>query len=220
MKRKNISKALNNKSQIAVFGLGKFGSSIVSELILNNRNVFCCDINGKRIQELSSTVEHVIQADVTDDDFLESIGIGNFDVVVISFSKNFEDAVLAVMKLKEYKVPYVIAKASDERHKKVLEKIGADYVILPEVVMGERLANALMFNDPLTYIHESDIFNIEQVSAKKIWIGKSLSQLDLRNSSGINVLGIIRNDKLVESISSETVIYENDILIVVRKTGN
>lgn len=220
MKKSRLLKNLNEKSQFAVFGLGKFGSSIANELLENNRNVFCCDINGKRVQELSSTFEHILQADVTDDEFLESIGIGNFDVVVIAFSKNFEDAVLATVKLKEYNVPYVIAKAADERHKNVLEKIGADYVILPEVVMGEKLANALMFNDPLTYIYESDKFAIEEIYPKKNWIRKTLGYLNLRNSEGINILGIIRDGKLVENIASETIIGEKDILIVVRKTNN
>lgn len=207
---------IDKNSQIAIFGLGKFGMSLLKELTLNGVDVFCCDIDNKKVQEAARYVEHVMQADATNDDFLEKIGISNFDIVVISFSSNFEDAVIVTLKLKELNISCIIAKATDNRHKRILETIGATYVIQPEIVMGERLAHAIINNDPMIQIKESDYFDIEQIFPKEKWIGRRLSDLSLPKKESINVLGIIRQDELLEKISSDTVIMNNDILVIIR----
>lgn len=203
-------------SQFAVLGLGKFGRAIVKELVSHNRHVWCCDVDEEVVQTMSTCVEHVVQADASNDDFLDKIGIGNFDVVIVAFSANFEDSVLTTMKLKEKNVPFVIVKAGDERRKKVLESVGADYAILPEVIMGERVAHSLIYNDPLSHIHESEHFDIIEMHPKQNWIGKDLSTLQLTKKENINVLGIIRDDNLVNRITPQTVLLENDILVVIK----
>lgn len=207
---------VTSDSQFAILGLGQFGSSMAKELAKNNLNVFCCDINEKPVRELSLFLEHVVQADASNEDFLDRIGIGNFDVVVISFSENFEDTILTTMKVKEKKVPFIVVKTTDERHKKVLESVGADYVILPDIVMGERLAHSIIYNDPLMRINESDKFDIMEIRPKEQWINKSLEVLDLTKKENINILGILRNNKLVGHITKDVVILDDDILIIIK----
>lgn len=213
---KNINFNIEEDSQFAILGLGKFGASVAKELARHNKNVLCCDKNERIVQSISNHIDHVINADATSDEFLEKVGIGNFDVVILSFTSNFEDTVLATVKLKELNVPLIIAKATDERHKQVLEKIGADVVLLPEVIMGERLAHSLIHNDPLMQIYESEHFEIEQISPQKKWLNKALSELHLPKKEHINVLGIIRDDELLDRIGPESMILENDILVVIR----
>ena len=214
--KKTIDFNVTPESQFAILGLGKFGISIAKELSAHHRNVFCCDKDIKAVNEVAAYVEHAVQADASSDDFLDKIGIGNFDVVIIAFSSSFEDAILATMKAKEKSAPLVIAKAIDERHKKVLESVGADYVLLPDVVVGERLAHSLIYNDPLMHIHESDQFDIAEMHPKNGWLHKTLGELHLTHKENINVLGIVRDEKLLERISKDTVILPDDLLIVMR----
>ena len=203
-------------SQFAILGLGKFGISVAKGLAAHHRNVFCCDKSESAVNEVAAYVEHAVLADASSDDFLDKIGIGNFDVVIVTFSNNFEDAILATMKAKEKNAPFVIAKATDERHKKVLESVGADYVLLPDVVVGERLAQSLINNDPLMHINESDKFDIAEMRPKSSWLNKTLDDLQLTRKERINVLGIVRDEKLVERITKDTVIQANDLLIVMK----
>ena len=216
----NITKInINENTQFAILGLGKFGRSIAFELENFKRHVFCCDKDEQTVQKLSSKINHIVEADASNDDFLDSIEIGNFDVVIVSYGRNFEESVLTVLKLKERNVPLIIAKTSDEKHKIVLERIGADIVILPEVVMGERLGNALLYNDPISIIKESENFNIFRMFPESHWINKSLSHLKLTKKEHINVLGIIRNESLVDQITPNTIIEKNDVLIVIKNEG-
>ena len=203
-------------SQFAVLGLGQFGYSIAKELAAHGRNVFCCDKNERPVREAAAHIRHVVQADASGEEFLDKIGISNFDVVIIAFSGNFEDAILTTMKVKEKGVPFIIAKATDERHKRVLESVGADYVLLPNIVMGERLAHSLIHNDPLMKINESDKFEIMEISPKEKWLNKKLEELQLTRKENISILGILRDDRLVERITKDVVLLEDDILIVMK----
>ena len=214
--KKMVDFEVTHDSQFAVLGLGQFGYSIAKELTAHGRNVFCCDKRDRPVREAAAHIKHVVQADATSEEFIDKMGIGNFDVVIIAFSGNFEDAILTTMKVKEKGVPFVIAKATDVRHKKVLESVGADYVILPNVIMGERIANSLIHNDPLMKINESDKFEIMEIRPKEKWINKNLEELQLTRRENISILGILRGDKLVERITKDVVLFEDDILIVMK----
>ena len=214
--RRIVDFNVTSDSQFAILGLGQFGFSLAKELSFHGRNVFCCDKNERPVKEAAAYVSHVVQANASDEEFLDKIGISNFDVVVIAFSGNFEDAILTTMKVKEKGVPFIIAKAANERHKKVLESVGADYVLLPNTVIGERLAHSLIHNDPLMKINESDKFEIMEIRPKEKWLNKNLEELQLTRKENISILGIIRGDKLVERITKDVVLFEEDILIVMK----
>jgi trk system potassium uptake protein TrkA len=206
----------DKNAQIAVLGLGKFGRSIAATLHENGMQVLCCDINPALVQEATEYCTHAIEADVTEPSALSRIGLGNFDAVVIAFSSDFEAAVITCMIAKEMNIPFVMAKANGVRQKKIMENIGVDRVVLPEMEMGERIAYQFITNDPMEYIHRSDEYEIIEMHPKSNWTGKTLQKLALRQTEGINILAIIRDGKVMAVLGPQTEIREEDNLIVLK----
>lgn len=201
-------------TQFAILGLGKFGITIAKILFDNNFVVLGCDINAHVVNEASQFLSHVVQVDVTDAIALDQLSIGNFDAVIIAVSDDFEASALATMYAKEQNVPFVLAKANGIRQQKILENVGADRVILPEIEIGERIAYDFISNDPMQYIHNSDHYHILELRPEKKWIGKTLKELNLRNKRRINVLAIIRDDEVLRDMQPLTTFEENDIVVV------
>ena len=130
-----------NFEQFAVLGLGRFGSEIAVALSGGGKEVLAVDVAEDRIQAVSSLVTHAVTADATDEHVLKAIEISSFDAVIVAIG-DVEASVLATVTLKELGANYIVAKASNDKHKRVLEKIGADYVIVPEAEMAHKLANS------------------------------------------------------------------------------
>lgn len=206
---------IDKRTQFAVLGLGKFGRSVAATLYENGHDVFCCDINENVVREFSEYATHIIQADASDKAVLEKIGLGNFDVVIISFS-DFEAAVITAMIAKEMKVPYIMTKANGLRQKEILETIGVNRVILPEKEMGEKIAYEFITNDLLGYIHRSDKYDIIEMKPQPAWVGKSLQKLRLRQTESMNIIAIIRGTEVMAIIDPQLELDENDNLIVLR----
>jgi trk system potassium uptake protein TrkA len=203
-------------TQFAILGLGKFGRSMALTLFDNGFNVLCCDIREGVVQEAVDIATHVAQADASDKQALEKLGIGNFDVVVIAFSADFEAAAVTATILKEMGVPYIVAKANGIRQKQIFQSIGVDRVILPEREMGERIAYGLITNDLMESIHRSDRYDIIEMKPLPEWAGKSLAKLRLRQTERMNVLMIIREGEIMAVLDAQTVLKENDDLIVLK----
>lgn len=206
----------DKNAQIAVLGLGKFGRSIAATLHENGLQVLCCDINPALVQEAAEYCTYAVEADVTDPSSLSKMGLGNFDTVVVAFSSDFEAAIITCMIAKEMKIPFVLAKANGIRQKKIMENIGVDRVVLPEMEMGERIAYQFITNDPMEYIHRSEEYEIIEMHPKHNWIGKTLQKLALRQTEGINILAIIRDSKVMAVLGPQTEIKETDNLIVLK----
>ena len=117
------------------------------------------------------------------------------------------------MMAKELGVPFVLAKATGLRQKKILESVGADRVIMPEIEMGLKVAQYLMTADPMEYIHLSVHYEILEMSPKKEWIGKSLAVLNLSKNNNLNILTIIREGAVLPSLSADTIILAGDKMI-------
>jgi trk system potassium uptake protein TrkA len=203
-------------TQFAVLGLGKFGRSMAASLFENGFDVFCCDINENVVREATEYATHIIQADAADKAVLEKIGLGNFDVVIIAFSNDFEAAVITAMIAKEMNVPYIMAKANGLRQKQILETIGVNRVILPEKEMGEKIAYEFITNDLLSYIHRSDKYDIIEMKPQPNWVGKSLQKLRLRQTESMNIIAIIRASEVMAIIDPKVELEENDNLIVLK----
>lgn len=215
-KRKNKRIQINRTTQFAVLGLGKFGRSIAKTLFDNGFNVLCCDINELIVQEVSDYTTHAFLADASDKTALDKIGIGNFDVVIIAFSADFEAAAITASIVKEMGVNYILAKANGPRQKQILESIGVDRVILPEKEMGERIAYGFITNDLMDYIHRSDKYDILEMKPHSQWVGKSLQKLRLRQTEGINIMAIIRDDDVMAVLDAQTELLAEDNLIVLK----
>lgn len=201
--------------QFAVIGLGRFGASLARTLAEAGHDVLGVDLQEERIRPLANVLTHVVQADATDEEVLRSLGIRNFDCCVVTLSSNLQSSVLVTLMVKELGVPLVVAKARDEQHGKVLQKIGADRIVYPERDMGFRLAHNLMAGNILDHIELSPDNSIAEVAAGDRMVGRNLRQLDLRAKYGLNVLAIKHNNIISVTPRADDVIQEGDILIVI-----
>ena len=157
-----------SKKQFLIIGLGRFGSSIAKTIYELGHDVLAIDKDEEKVQEISDYVTHAVQMDSTDESILKTLGVTNFDVAVVTIGSNLQDSVMATLILKELGVKYIIAKANNELHAKVLTKIGADKVVLPERDMGTRVAHNLVSSNILDYIELSEEYSILEIEAIKV----------------------------------------------------
>lgn len=204
---------------IGVIGLGRFGSSIARTLYELGHKVLAIDNNIANVERISNDVTWARQIEYTLDSFKEC-GIVDCDTVVIAIGHSLQENILVAMMMKELKVKNVIARSIDEIHAAILQKIGADKVINPEVAMGTRLANQIVSSDILELIEISPEFCVDQLKATKEMFGKSLADLNLRKRYEVVVIAIKRKDKLIIIPPKEEKILEGDLLIVILRTAN
>ena len=174
----------------AVIGLGQFGMSVAETLAESDCDVLAIDAREENIQEIADKVTYAVRADVREPEVLRTLGVQNVDVAVIAVAENMEASIMATMQAKELGVPYVLAKAMNALHGKILEKIGADRVIYPEQSMGLHVARNLMSGGFLDVFELSTEFSMAEFPVPTEWIGKSLQELQLRESHDINIIAI------------------------------
>ncbi|KAB3529813.1 potassium channel family protein [Alkaliphilus serpentinus] len=202
--------------QYIVIGCGRFGSSVAKTLYKMGHDVLAIDGNEDIVQNISEEVTHAVQADATDEHALRSLGIRNFDVAVITIGSDIQSSIMATLIVKELGVKYVVAKAQNEMHAKVLYKIGADRVVFPERDMGMRVAHNLVYTNILDYIELAPEYSIMEVTALEDWIGKSLLEINIRSKYGINVMAIKHEgDRINVSPTAKDIINKDDVLVVI-----
>lgn len=202
------------EKQFAVIGLGRFGQSVATTLAQMGQEVLAIDPNEEKVHDMVDVVTHAIQADATDEDALKALGIRNFDVVIVAIGQNIQASILVTVLLKDLGVKYVVVKAQNELHGKVLERIGADKVVFPERDMGLRIAHKLVSTNVLDQIELSPEFSILEVVAPPELTGVTLLKSQLRAKYGITVLAIKRGPEIVVSPGAQEIILENDVLVV------
>ena len=201
-----------------VVGLGRFGRSVARTLYENNQDVLAVDDDEEVVQQAidSGVVSEAIVLDASDETAIKNIIQDNFDVAFVCIGANVQASILVTLLLKEAGIPKIIAKAQAKSQGKVLEKIGADEVVYPEEFMGKRVASKVLRPTIIEHFKLSNKYAVVEVLAPKIFIGRSLIQLDVRKRFEINIIGIKDKDNEVNiSPSPETVIKEGDTLIVV-----
>lgn len=204
--------------QYLVVGLGRFGTSVAKTLYNSGNDVLAIDKSEEAVNEISEQVTQAVTVNATDETSLKAMGIGNFDVAVVSIGTDVQSSIMAVLLLKELGVKYIIAKAHDDLHGKVLRKIGADRVVFAERDMGMRVAHNLVSSNILDYIELSPNYGIVETLPPKGWHGKSLNELNVRSKYGINIIAIKRGKDVNVSPTADEIIGINDILVVVGGT--
>ncbi|MFA6941157.1 MAG: TrkA family potassium uptake protein [Clostridiaceae bacterium] len=204
--------------QYLVVGLGRFGSSVAKTLYNSGNDVLAIDKNEETVNEIAEHVTQAITVNATDETSLKAMGIGNFDVAVVSIGTDVQSSIMAVLLLKELGVKYIIAKAHDDLHGKVLRKIGADRIVFAERDMGMRVAHNLVSSNILDYIELSPNYGIVETLPPKGWHGKNLNELNVRAKYGINIIALKRGKDVNVSPTAEEIIGINDILVVVGGT--
>lgn len=203
------------KKQYAVFGLGSFGSSVAVTLQNLGCEVVVVDNRMERIQEIADDVSYAIQADMQDQEVIRSLGARNLDGVIIAVSEDMEASVMATIISKELGVPYVLAKARNEMHAKILRKLGADAVVFPERETGERIAKNLVSTNFADWIALSPEYSITEVAVPESWSGKSLQELDVRRSHDVSVVGVETGDKVEVNPDPNRPLGQDMVLILV-----
>lgn len=192
------------KKSYAVIGLGRFGAAIAEELSRAGAEVLVVDEDEERVHELASIVTCAVKADVCDAESMESLGLSNMDGVVVAITENLDASIMGTILAKEAGVDYILAKARDAIHARILEKVGADKVIVPEKESGIRIARSMMSGKFLDFVELSDRIRMIEIPVKEEWIGKTLIQLNLRKTKKINVIAV-RNvdDEIIVNFEPE-----------------
>jgi len=206
------------KKLFAVIGMGRFGSSVAQTLFQMGYDVMAIDLDEELIDDLKDKVTYGVTADAQEERVLESLGVRNFDVVIVAIGNDIQASILITLTLKELGVKKVVAKAINERHGRVLEKLGADKIVYPERDMGERLAHYLVSTNLLDYIEISDKYSLSEVTVPHFLVQKSLKQTSLRVKYGVNVIAIKRGEKLIVAPPGEEVLNADDVLICIGLT--
>lgn len=205
---------------VAVIGLGVFGVSTALKLADEGAEVFAIDIEEEKVRKYANFVTHAVAADVTDKDAMESIGIRNVDVAVITTASDITMSVMGTMILKELGIPRVIAKAKDEMHGRILQAVGASRVVYPEKEAGERLAHSILSNNFIDLIELDPNFSIMEIKAPEKLIGRTLKQADVRAKHGVNIVAVKSADRWILTPGANDVIKQNDILVAIGTNEN
>ncbi len=205
--------------RVIVVGLGIFGLNIARGLFENGFEVIAIDKNKDLVNHMRDFSTKAVVADATDKDLLEMIGIQPDDIVIISFGEDLAASTLLTLHLKEMKVKDIIVKAPNEDHKRILEKVGATEVIIPEKEMAARVAKSLIAPNVLDYLPVSEDFNICEVAPPAAFLGKTIGELRLRGKYHIEVIAIrdVLSDRIQLVPRADFVIKDSDILIVIGK---
>lgn len=201
------------KSYVVV-GLGRFGSEVARQLYRCGCEVLAIDIQSELVQQISQDVTHAAVADSRDKEVLRMLGAADFDCAVIAIGDDLAASVLVTMNMKELGVPYLVCKAHDDVHRRVLEKLGADQVVIPEQENAARLAKSLSAPNLLDYIELSEDYSIVELPAPKSWEGKNLKELNVRAKLGVNILAVRRDGKMDVSPAAEFTFRSGDIVVV------
>lgn len=203
------------RKQYAVFGLGSFGESVAVTLQELGCEVVVADNRMERIEDISPYVSYAVQADIEDPEVIKSLGARNLDGVVVAVADDMEASIMATLVSKEIGVPYVLAKAKNDLHAKVLKKIGADSIIFPEQEIGKSVARNLVSGEFVDWIALSSDYSITEIQVPEKWVGKSLSEIDVRRTSDVNVVGVRVRDKIQVNIDPEEPLQKDMMLIMI-----
>ena len=199
----------------AVFGLGRYGRSVAMELVRRGADVLAVDRNESVVNSLVGEIPLCKCADVTDAEVLKALDIGGMDAVIIAMAENLEAAVMATMLCKEAGVPRVIVKCADEMHCRILSKVGADQVVVPEYESGTRLAKNLLSAGFIDMVDLAENVSVLDFDVRPEWVGKTLIELNLRKKYGINVVALGQGGKVTADIDPNLPLQEEMQLIII-----
>ena len=199
----------------AVIGIGRFGASVAQTLCTLGHEVLAIDRDETRIAAIADLVTHAVVADTTDERALKRIGVRNFDCIIISVGDDIRTSILTTVLVKEQGAQFVIAKASDRLHARLLEKTGADKVVLLEHEAGVRLARSLVSGSIIDYLDLSDEYSINETLIPTPWVGKTLVELNVRNRFGVSVIAIRRGEDILVTLDPKAPLHAGDVLVMI-----
>lgn len=206
---------MSMKKSYAVFGLGRYGIAVATELADNGAEVIAVDCDERIVNAAAAELPICKCADITDPEVIRQLGISNVDVVIIAMANNLEASVMAVTLCKEIGVKTVIAKCANEMHQKILSRVGADKVVFPENESGIRLAKNLLSSGFVDMVSLAKNVSMIELDVKPEWRGKNLIELNLRKKYSINVVALRRGDMVSVDIDPHEPLSDQVKLIVI-----
>ena len=181
-----------------VIGLGRFGAELATRLYACGEEVMVIDTNEQLIDKIADRVTRAVAADARDADVLKKLGVENFDRAIVAVGSDLAASALITMHLKSLNVPYIMCKAHDDTYKSILEKLGADKVVIPEREVADKLALGLTHAGVMEYIELSQEFGIVEMEPIPAWVGKTIRELELRNTYGVNVIAVRSHEDTIK----------------------
>ena len=199
---------------ILLIGLGRFGKHIALQLNKLGHEVMAVDSNEERVNEILPIVTNAQIGDSTNTEFLKSLGIGNFDVCIVTIGGNFQNSLETTSLLKELGAKLVVSRAERDVQEKFLLRNGADEVVYPEKQVANWAAIRYTADHIRDYIEVDDSHAIFEVEVPEEWIGKTVGELDIRRKYSINIMATKENGKINMAVSPDTVLTDNITLLV------
>lgn len=198
---------------VVVIGLGRFGKSLADELERDGIQVLAIDQDAKLVQDLAGRWTHVVQADTTDIQAMEQLGVGDFSKAVIGIGSNLEASVLTAFVLRKLGVSDIWAKAVTTSQGEILSQVGVSHVVRPEHAMGKRVAH-LVRGRMQDYIEFDDGYAIVKTSPPRSILGRTLAETGIRQKYGVTIVGIKAVGKDFSYATPTSVVHEGDLIIV------
>lgn len=215
LETKKIEKKM---SQFVVIGLGRFGKTVAIALSSLGNEVLAIDTNAEAVRTVENQVSSAVVADATATGVLHSLGVQNFDCAINCIGGDLQANILTTLICKDLGVKYVVAKARNDQNKKVLELIGADLVIFPEVYMGKKLANMLSNPSMNEVMNLTENYKIVEIATPDDWQEKSIIESDIRKKHNLTVIFIKRQGEVINP-EPTTILQKGDVLVVAGETG-
>lgn len=202
-----------------IIGLGQFGSNIAKRMSELKCEVMAIDVNEDRINEILPYVTHAQIGDSTNQDFMRAIGVGNYDVCIVTIGNSFQTSLETTALVKELGAPVVVSRAANDVQMKFLLRNGADDVIYPEKQTAMRVATKYASKTILDYIELDSDVSIYEMKVPKEWNGKTLMQLDIRKKFNVNIIAVKRNKHLTVP-AADMVMTSDDVALVIGERKN
>lgn len=210
------------KKKFCVIGLGNFGFHVLKTLFEAGHEIIAIDSNKDKVQAAKDYCTYAVLSDAANKDFLDSQGIGDMDAIVVSMGDRSHLATLITLYLKELGAKRILVKALNEDHGRILERVGATDVIFPEKEMAQRLAHNLTSPNILEFIPLAEEYSISETEPPKHFIGKTLSELDLRKTYHVTIIAIkeVLTDAFILAPPADHLIKNSDLLILIGKSDD
>ncbi|MCS6800735.1 MAG: TrkA family potassium uptake protein [Chloroflexota bacterium] len=202
------------KKQVLVVGLGRFGSAVARTLYRMGDEVLAVDIDPHLVQNVADEVSHAVTADATDPDVLRQLGVTDFDTAVVAIGSNLQASILTTLNLRECGCRYIIAKAVTAQHAKILERVGADRVVFPEVETGVRVAHTLMARTVLDYLDLGPGYGIAVLRLPPSLTGRTVDELALSERYKLTLIALVRGNEVQLHPRRDVRLAADTILVV------
>ena len=202
---------------VLLIGLGRFGRHIAMKMNELHHQVMAVDKNEERVEALLPYVTNAQIGDSTNEEFLKSLGVRNFDLCIVTIGSDFQSSLETTSLLKELGAKLVVSRASRDIHAKFLLRNGADEVLYPERQLASWASIRYTSDHIADYVEIDEDYGIFEVEVPMNWYEKSIRELDIRNRYNVNILGIKRDEKISMNIAPDTQLSENDTIMVLGK---